>query len=73
MTEEDEEDFIIKNICRFCEKNTESDKVRDQCRLTGKYTGPAHKKYTFNVTQCQAFLFQTYLTISVIMIVIYFF
>ena len=25
------------NVCRFFEKITESDKVRDQCHLTGKY------------------------------------
>ena len=42
MTEEDEEDYRTKNICRFCEKNNESDKVRDHCHLTGKYRGPAH-------------------------------
>ena len=36
MTEEDEEDYRINKICRFCEKNYESDKVRDHCHLTGK-------------------------------------
>ena len=30
MTEEDEEDYENKNICRFCERETSSDKVRDQ-------------------------------------------
>ena len=33
MTED--EDYRIENICRFCEKNIESDKVRDHCTLTG--------------------------------------
>ena len=48
---EDKEDFEIDNICRFCEKNFESDKVRDHCHLTGKYRGPAHGKCDINATQ----------------------
>ena len=44
MTEEDEEDYRNNNICRFCDKNFESDKVRNHCHLTGKYRGPAHNK-----------------------------
>ena len=36
MTEEDEEDFKINSFCRVCEKNIESDKIRDPCLLTGK-------------------------------------
>ena len=35
-TEEDEEDYRNNNICRFSEKNIESDKVRDHCLLTGR-------------------------------------
>ena len=54
MTEEDEDDYKNNNICRFCEKNIESDKVRDHCHLTDKYRGPAHKKYNINVTQDQS-------------------
>ena len=54
MTEEDEEDFRIDNICRFCEKEIISDKVRDHCHLTGKYRGPAHSKCNINVTQDQS-------------------
>ena len=54
MTEEDEEDFRNDNICRFCEKVIESDKVRDHCHLTGKYRGPAHSKCNINVTQKQS-------------------
>ena len=54
MTEEDEENFRINNICRFCEKNIESDKVRDHCHLTGYYRGPAHSKCNINVTQDQS-------------------
>ena len=54
MTEEDEENFRINYMCRLCEKNIESDKVRDHCHLTGNYRGPAHKKCSFNVTQDQS-------------------
>ena len=51
MTEDDEEDFENKNICRFCEEEIFSDKVRDHCHLTGKYRGPAHNTCNINVKQ----------------------
>ena len=54
MREEDEEDFRNNNICRFCEKNIEFDKVRDPCHLTGEYRGPAHSMCNINVTQDQS-------------------
>ena len=54
MTEVDEEDFRNDIICRFCEKNIESDKVRDHCHLTGIYRGAAHSKCNINVTQKQS-------------------
>ena len=54
MTEEDEENSRKNKVCRFCETNVESDKVRDQCHLTGKYRGPTHCKFKFNVTQDQS-------------------
>ena len=64
MTEEGEEDSRINNICRFCEKNIESDKNRDHCHLTGNYRGPAHSKCNINVTQDQSnfipFVFQNF-------------
>ena len=53
MTEKDEE-FKIENICRFFEKNIESDKLGDHCHLTCKYRGPAHNKCNINVTQKQS-------------------
>ena len=51
ITQEDEEDYRNNNICRFCEKNIESDKVRDHCHLTCKYRGPAHNICNINVKQ----------------------
>ena len=54
MTDEDEEDYRNDNVCRFCEKNIDCDKVRDHCHLTGKYRGPAHSKCNINVTQKQS-------------------
>ena len=51
MTEDDEEDFGNNNICRLCEKEILSDKVRDHCHLTGKYRGPAHNTCNINVKQ----------------------
>ena len=53
MTQEDE-DYRNDNICRFCEKEIISDKVRDHCHLTGSYRGPAHNTCNINVTQKQS-------------------
>ena len=65
MSKNDEEDYRNNNICRFCEKIIESDKVRDHCDLTGKYRGPAHSKCNFNVTQDQGnfipFIFHSFI------------
>ena len=64
MTDEDEEHYKNNNICLFCEKNIESDKVRDHCNLTGKCRGPAHNTCNINVTQKQSnfipFVFHTF-------------
>ena len=35
-------------------KNIESNKVRNQCHLTGKYRGQAHSKCKINVNQDQS-------------------
>ena len=51
MTEENEEVFKSKIMCRFCKTNIESVKVRDHCDLTGKHRGPAHSTCNINVTQ----------------------
>ena len=50
MTQEDE-DYQNNNICRFCEKEIITDKVRDHCHVTGKYRGPAHNTCNINVKQ----------------------
>ena len=54
MTQEDEEDYQNNNICRFCEKEILSDKVRDHCHLTGSYREVSHKICNINVTQKQS-------------------
>ena len=54
MTEKYEEDYNNNNICRFCKKNIETDKVKDHCHLTGKYRVAAHSKCNINVNQDQS-------------------
>ena len=54
MTQENKEYYRTNIICRFCEKEYISDKVRDHCDLAGKNRGPAHSKYNINVTQKQS-------------------
>ena len=49
MKKKDVEDLKNNNICRFCEEEILSDKVRDHCHLTGKYRGPAHNTCNINV------------------------
>ena len=49
MKEEDEEHYKKNNTYQFCEKNIESNKVREHCHLTGKYRGPAHNTCNINV------------------------
>ena len=54
MTDKNGEDSKNNNVCRFCEKNIESDKFRDHGHLTGKYRGSAHSKCNINFTQDQS-------------------
>ena len=54
MTEEDQPDFENNNICRFCEKYIEFNKVKDHCHLTGKYGGPAHSECDLKVRQADS-------------------
>ena len=51
MTEEIEEDYRNIYICRFCQKNFESDEVQDHCHLTGRCRGPANN-------ECNNFIIQ---------------
>ena len=51
MTEENKQDFENNDICRYCEKFIEINKVRDHCHLTGKYRGPAHNECNLQVKQ----------------------
>ena len=70
LVEEDEQDFKNNIICRFCEKEILSDKVRDHCHLTGKYKGPARNNCVIKVTQKQSVLYHLHFIISVITIAI---
>ena len=72
MREEDEEAFINNNICRFCEKNIESDKVTGHCHLTGEYRVQLIVNATLMLFKIKVILFHSYFTIIVIMIVICF-
>ena len=56
MTDDDTEDYKSINICRFCGKNIETDKIRGPCHLTSKYRGPAHSVCNINVTQQQTYI-----------------
>ena len=51
MTEDDEEDCEKNNICRFCEREILSDKVRDHCHLTGQNRGLSLNVCNMNVKQ----------------------
>ena len=54
MTHKDAYHYKNNNICRFSEKEVYSDKVKDDCHLTGIYNGLAHNKCNTNVTQKQS-------------------
>ena len=51
MTEEYEEGYRKNTVCRFCDEEFLTDKVRDQCHLTGEYRGPVHNNCNINVTR----------------------
>ena len=73
MTKENEEDYRKNNICRFCEKEILSDKVRDHCHLTGKNRGPAQNTCNINVKQKIVILYHLHSIISLITVVRSFF
>ena len=59
MTENDKEVFENNIIGRLCEKQIESDKVRDHCHLNDKYRGLAHNTCKINVQQKDSAFFPT--------------
>ena len=44
----------IREIVTLFAKNTEFEKITDNCHLTGRYRGPAFRKCNNNVTQKQS-------------------
>ena len=70
MTQVDKEDFDKIIICRFCEKEKLSDKVRDHCHLTGKYRGPTHNTCNINVKRKIVILYHLHFRIFSFIIVI---
>ena len=44
MTSEDENNYQNSEICWICSPKIIKDKVRDQCHITGKFRGAAHKE-----------------------------
>ena len=44
LTDEEEQQFQKATMCHICGKECFDDKVRDHCRITGKYRGCAHNK-----------------------------
>ena len=44
MTNEDEEIYNNSQICWICKEQLNTDKVRHQCHVTGKFRGAAHNK-----------------------------
>ena len=50
MTEEEENLFKKSNSCCICKKLIDSDeeKVRDHCHITGQFRGAAHKNFNIN-------------------------
>ena len=51
LNENDEEHYRNNNICRFCGKEVNIDKVGDHCHSTGKYRGPANSNCIINITE----------------------
>ena len=50
MSEKEEEEFQLSNVCWICEKLIDDDdeKVRDHCHVTGKFRGAAHWSCNIN-------------------------
>ena len=50
-TEEDEKHHGKFIICSYCEKDINSNRVRDHCHLKGKNRSPAYEKWNTIVEQ----------------------
>ena len=49
MTEEEGQQFQLRNTCSICEKRIDDDNVRDHCHITGKFRGAAHWSCNINL------------------------
>ena len=51
MSEKEEEQFQVSNVCWICERFIDNDdeKVRDHCHVTGKFGGAAHWSCNINL------------------------
>ena len=51
MSEKEEEQFQLSNVCWICEKliDHEDEKVRDHCHVTGKFRGAAYWSCNINL------------------------
>ena len=50
MSEKEEEQFQLSNVCWICEKLIDDDeKVRDHCQVTGKFRGGTHWDCNINL------------------------
>ena len=49
MSAEEEERFEQSNICWICGDEISDEKVRDHCRISGKYKGAAHWSCNINL------------------------
>ena len=50
MSEKDEHEFQLTNLCWISEELTDSDdeNIRDHCHITGKFWGEAHWNWNVN-------------------------
>ncbi|XP_075158156.1 uncharacterized protein LOC142231433 [Haematobia irritans] len=44
----EESSFHAAQLCHICDKNLDTDRVRDHCHITGKYRGAAHNECNLN-------------------------
>ena len=49
MTDEDEKIYNNSHLCRICKQELNTNKVRDQGHVTGKFRGAAHNKCNINL------------------------